>query len=87
MSQGNPSINSAAIQALIPELRVAARVLVNGSAIAPDDLVQDALMVALRNWHQLPSGDGLKPWLLGVLRDHDLVERVEQLGTTPAERG
>jgi DNA-directed RNA polymerase specialized sigma24 family protein len=87
MSQGNPPINSAAIQALIPELRVAARVLVNGSAIAPDDLVQGALLVALRNWHQLPSGDDLKPWLLGVLRDHDLVEQVEQLSTTPAERG
>jgi DNA-directed RNA polymerase specialized sigma24 family protein len=87
MSQGNPPINSAAIQALIPELRVAARDLVNGSAIPPDDLVQGALLVALRNWQQQPSGDGLKPWLLGVLRDLDLVERVEQLGTTPAERG
>ena len=84
MSQGNPPINSAAIQALIPELRSVARGLVNGSAIPPDVLVQGALLVALRNWQQ-PSGDGLKPWLLGVLRDLDLVERVEQLGTTLAE--
>jgi DNA-directed RNA polymerase specialized sigma24 family protein len=85
MSQGNPPINSAAIQALIPELRVAARGLVNGSAIGPDVLVQEALLVALRNWDRLPSGAGLKPWLLGVLRDPGLVERVEQLGTAPAE--
>ena len=69
MSQGNPPINSAAIQGLIPELRVAARDLVNGSAIPPDALVQGALLVALRNWHQLPSDDGLKPWLLGTMRD------------------
>jgi DNA-directed RNA polymerase specialized sigma24 family protein len=85
MSQGNPS--SAAIQALIPELRSTARDLVNGSAIPPDVLVQEALLVALRNWNRLPSGDGLEPWLLGVLRDPGLVERVEQLGTAPAERG
>jgi hypothetical protein len=47
--------------------------------------VQEALLVALRNWDRLPSGAGLKPWLLGVLRDPGLVERVEQLGTAPAE--
>jgi DNA-directed RNA polymerase specialized sigma24 family protein len=85
MSQGNPPINSVAIQALIPELRSVARGLVNGSAIGPDVLVQEALLVALRNRDRLPSGDGLKPWLLGVLRDPGLVERVEQLGTALAE--
>ena len=85
MSQGNPPINSAAIQALIPELRVAARDVVNGSAIAPDDLVQETLLVALRNWPQLPPADELKPWLLGVLRNPALVQRVEQFGTAPAE--
>jgi DNA-directed RNA polymerase specialized sigma24 family protein len=87
MDQIDKVADSAAIQALIPELRLAARDLVNGSAIPPDALVQRALLVALRNWQQQPSGDGLKPWLLGVLRDLDLVERVEQLGTTPVERG
>jgi DNA-directed RNA polymerase specialized sigma24 family protein len=81
------SINSAAIQALIPELRVAARNLVNGSALAPDALVQDALMVALKKWNQLPPADELKPWLLGVLRDPALVERVEQRSAPAAERG
>ena len=59
MSRINHSIDAAAIQALIPELRVAARDLVDGSTISPDDLVQDALLVALGNWHWLPPGDGL----------------------------
>jgi DNA-directed RNA polymerase specialized sigma24 family protein len=85
MPQGNQTIDAAAIQALIPELRVAARGLVNGSAIEPDALVQDALMVALRNWNELPPGDGLKPWLLDVLRDPGLVKRVEKLGPATAE--
>jgi DNA-directed RNA polymerase specialized sigma24 family protein len=86
MSQGNPPINSVAIQALIPELRVAARDVVNGSAVAPDVLVQETLLVALRNLPQLPPADELKPWLLGVLHDPGLVERMQQLGTTSAER-
>jgi DNA-directed RNA polymerase specialized sigma24 family protein len=85
MPQDNPSIKSAAIQALIPELRVAARDLVDGSAIEPDALVQDALMVALKKWDQLPPADELKPWLLGVLRDPSLVERAKQPSTVPAE--
>ena len=85
MPQANQTIDATAIQALIPELRVAARDLVNGSAIPPDDLVQGTLLVALRNWQQQPSGDDLKPWLLGVLRDLDLVERVQQLGPAAAE--
>ncbi len=87
MSQADQSTNSTAIQALIPELRVAARDLVNGSTISSDGLVQGTLLVALRNWDRLPSGDGLKPWLLGVLRDPDLVERAKQLSTPLAERG
>jgi DNA-directed RNA polymerase specialized sigma24 family protein len=87
MSRTKPSTNSAAIQALIPELHVAARDLVNGSAIAPDILVQGALMVALKKWDQLPPADELKPWLLGVLRDPALVERVEQRSAPAAERG
>jgi len=86
MSQVNEATNSAAIQALIPELRIAARELVDGSTISSDDLVQDALLVTLRNWHRLPSGDGLKPWLLGVLRDPRLVKRAKQLGAPVAER-
>ncbi len=87
MSQANQSTCSAAIQALIPELRVVARDLVNGSTISPDDLVQGTLLVALRNWNRLPSSDGLKPWLLGVLRDPRLVKRAKQLGAQVAERG
>jgi DNA-directed RNA polymerase specialized sigma24 family protein len=83
MSQGNPS--SAAIQALIPELRSTARDVVNGSAVAPDVLVQETLLLALRNLPQLPPADELKPWLLGILSDPGLVERVQQLGPAPAE--
>ena len=86
MPQANRSIDAAAIQALIPEMRVAARDLVNGLTISPEDLVQDALMVALKNWDRLPAGDELKPWLLSVLRDPGLVQRVEQRGATAAER-
>ena len=93
MSRIKRPINSAAIQALIPELRVAARDLVNGSAIEPDALVQTALTTALRNWNQLPAGAALKPWLLGVLKDQvcttgdpGSVERAQQLGALPAER-
>jgi DNA-directed RNA polymerase specialized sigma24 family protein len=86
MPQANRSVDAAAIQALIPELRVVARDLVNGSALSPDDLVQDALMVALKNWDRLPTGDELKPWLLGVLCNPALVERAEQLGPPATER-
>jgi DNA-directed RNA polymerase specialized sigma24 family protein len=87
MSQANQPIDAAAIQALIPKLRIAARDLVDSSGISPDALVQDALLIALRNWNGLPSGDGLEPWLLGVLRDPGLVERAQQLGPATAERG
>jgi DNA-directed RNA polymerase specialized sigma24 family protein len=85
MPQIDEAANSAALQALIPELRIAARELVDGSGISPDALVQDALLIALRNWNELPPGDGLKPWLLDVLRDPGLVERAEQLGPATAE--
>jgi DNA-directed RNA polymerase specialized sigma24 family protein len=87
MSRTKTSTNSAAIQALIPELHVAAHDVVNGSAIAPDVLVQETLLVALRKWPHLPPADKLKPWLLGVLRDPGLVERVEQRGAPAAGRG
>ena len=87
MSQSNQSTDSATLQALIPELRVAARDLVNGSAISPDDLVVGALTVALKNWDRLPSPDALKPWLLGVLRNSDLVERAKQVSAPSAECG
>jgi DNA-directed RNA polymerase specialized sigma24 family protein len=87
LSQVDCFAQCAAIQALIPELRIAARDLANESTLSPDDLVRDVLIVALRNWDRLPSGDNLKPWLLGVLRDPDLVERAEQLGSAAAERG
>jgi DNA-directed RNA polymerase specialized sigma24 family protein len=87
MDQIDKVADSAAIQALIPELRIAARDLVNGSSLSPDALVQDALKVALRNWNRLPPGAALKPWLLGVLHDSALMERAQQLGTVPAERG
>jgi DNA-directed RNA polymerase specialized sigma24 family protein len=85
MPQIDEVANSAALQALIPELRIAARELVDGSGISPDALVQDALLIALRNWNELPAGDGLKSWLLDVLRDPGLVERAEQLGPATAE--
>jgi DNA-directed RNA polymerase specialized sigma24 family protein len=93
MPQMNDSANSAAIQALIPELRTVARKLVDGSAHAPDGLVHDALVLALRNWHRLPPAVDLKPWLLGMLSeraraigDRGLVERARQLGMPVEER-
>jgi DNA-directed RNA polymerase specialized sigma24 family protein len=85
LSQVDCFAQCATIQALIPELRIAARDLANESTLAPDDLVRGVLIVALRNWDRLPSGDNLKPWLLGVLRDPGLMERAEQLGTPPVE--
>jgi DNA-directed RNA polymerase specialized sigma24 family protein len=86
-SQVDRSTQGAAIQALIPELRIAARKRVDGAAFSPDDLVRDALVVALRSLDRLPSGADLKPWLLGVLSDPGLVEQAEQLSAPPVERG
>ena len=48
MSRTKSSTNSAAIQAFIPELRIAARKLVDGSPTLPDDLVQQALPARAR---------------------------------------
>jgi DNA-directed RNA polymerase specialized sigma24 family protein len=86
-SQVDRSTRSGAIRALIPELRCAARDLVNASTVSPDTLVQGALLVALRNWDELPAGGDLKPWLLGVLSEPGLVKPPEQLSAPPVERG
>jgi DNA-directed RNA polymerase specialized sigma24 family protein len=85
-SQLDHSGQCAAIQALIPELRIAARNLVDGAGFSPDDLVRAALMAALRRWDRLPPGADLKPWLLDILSDPGLVEQAEQLGAPPVER-
>jgi DNA-directed RNA polymerase specialized sigma24 family protein len=85
-SQLDHSAQCAAIQALIPELRIAARNLVGGAGFSPDDLVREALVVALRSLDRLPSGADLKPWLVGILSDPGLVEQAEQLGAPPVER-
>jgi hypothetical protein len=89
-----PEANGAAVRALIPELRAAARGLVDGSAFLPDELVRDALVLALRDLHRLPSGDDVRAWLLGMLGDcaratgePSLVERAQQLGAVAFERG
>jgi DNA-directed RNA polymerase specialized sigma24 family protein len=79
------SAQRAAIRAHIPELRIAARNLVDGAGIAPDELVRKALVAALRGLIWLPPGADLKPWLLGILSDPGLVERAEQLGAPPVK--
>ncbi len=94
MPQIDQPPKSAAIRALIPELRVAARELTDESAASPDDLVQDALGVALRSWDRLPPCADLKPWLLGILSERartvgkpGLVEGMQQLGAPPTKGG
>ena len=85
-SKVDRSAQYAALQALIPELRIAARDLVDGAALSPDDLVREALVVALGSCDRLPPGADLKPWLLGILSEPGLVERTEQLSAPPVER-
>jgi len=53
---------------LIPDLRAFARFLARDTAVA-DDLVQEALLRALRNLAQFQPGTNLKAWTFTILRN------------------
>ncbi len=55
------------IEPVIPALRRYARALVRNRAAA-DDLVQDCLEGAVRNWNQRREGDP-RPWLFTILHN------------------
>src|SRR3954463_16206451 len=57
---------------LLPHLRAYARGLTGGDAPAADDLVQDAVMLALQAWHTFAPGTNLKAWLFRILRNRFL---------------
>lgn len=65
------------IVALLPEMRGFARSLVGGDAHLADDLVQDAVLLALRSWDSFQPGTNLKSWLLKIVhnRFHSLKRR------------
>jgi DNA-directed RNA polymerase specialized sigma24 family protein len=72
MSRDDRPADPGGIVALIPALRASARDLVDGSGLEPDELVRDALALALRDWHRRPPGADLKKWLGDILRDRAL---------------
>jgi len=59
---------------LLPNLRAFARSLTR-SADHADDLVQEALMKAWRNWEQFAPDSNLKAWMFTILRNAYLSER------------
>jgi RNA polymerase sigma-70 factor, ECF subfamily len=61
-----------ALLPLQPKLRAYARRLVNGDEHAADDLVQDALLLALRSWDTFAAGTNLKAWLFRILHNRHL---------------
>jgi RNA polymerase sigma-70 factor (ECF subfamily) len=65
--------------ALVPRLRASARLLAGGDRRLADDLVQDAVVRALRAEHRLAPRADLKAWLFTILRDrlHRLATRAQ----------
>ena len=59
---------------LLPNLRAFARSLTRSGDEA-DDLVQEALMKAWRNWQQFAPDSNLKAWMFTILRNAHLSER------------
>jgi RNA polymerase sigma-70 factor (ECF subfamily) len=57
---------------LLPQLRAYARSLTRGDMSLADDLVQDAVVNALRAEHQYTPGTNLKAWLFTILRNRFL---------------
>ncbi len=62
------------LTALLPNLRAFARSLTR-SADQADDLVQEALVKAWKNWHQYTPDTNLKAWMFTILRNAHLSER------------
>jgi RNA polymerase sigma-70 factor (ECF subfamily) len=59
---------------LLPNLRAFARSLTRSGDQA-DDLVQEALVKAWRNWRQFAPDSNLKAWMFTILRNAHLSER------------
>jgi RNA polymerase sigma-70 factor (ECF subfamily) len=57
------------VAGLLPTLRAFARALTGGDQFLADDLVQDAILRALRAQHQYRPGTNLEAWLLTILRN------------------
>jgi RNA polymerase sigma-70 factor, ECF subfamily len=57
------------ITAFLPALRAFARALGGGDVSLADDLVQDAMLNALRSQHQFVEGTNLEAWLITILRN------------------
>ena len=79
-----------AMLALVPQMRGFARSLARDHDEA-DDLVQDALMLALDAWHRFVPGTNLKAWLFTIMRNRFLTVRARrhvtaEVGVTFLER-
>jgi RNA polymerase sigma-70 factor, ECF subfamily len=57
------------IVALVPRLRASARALAGGDRHLADDLVQDAVALALRGQGRFTPGTDLRAWLFTILRN------------------
>ncbi len=69
-----PEAIRAALIALLPELRAFARFLVRNRSEA-DDLVQEAVLRALRGLTQFRPGTNLRAWTFSILRNTHLEQR------------
>jgi RNA polymerase sigma-70 factor (ECF subfamily) len=69
------------LDALLPYLHAMARKL-TGNAHDASDLVQDALVRAIRAFPGLAAGSDLRPWLATIVR-HLHVDRIRQLAREP----
>ncbi len=68
LEQAKDAMLRAKLAALLPELRAFARFLAASRSEA-DDLVQEALLRALRMLDRVEDEAGLRPWCLGILRN------------------
>jgi RNA polymerase sigma-70 factor, ECF subfamily len=74
MMDGPPPDFQSELTKLLPNLRAFARSLTR-SADQADDLVQEALVKAWRNWQQFAPDSNLKAWMFTILRNAHLSER------------
>lgn len=74
MSSVPPPEFQSELTKLLPNLRAFARSLTR-SADQADDLVQEALVKAWRNWQQFAPDSNIKAWMFTILRNAHLSER------------